>query len=63
MFYLKYFVIFIIIMELMMSYTIISSAYIGYKQKRVKLKTISLLSIASSVVIFSTLAITIYTLW
>ena len=30
LFYFKYFMVFIIIIELMMSYTMISSAYIGY---------------------------------
>ena len=62
MIYLRYFMILVIIIELMMSYTIISSAYLGYKQKRVKLRTVPLLSIASSVVVFSTLAITIFML-
>lgn len=56
----KYFMIFVLIIELMMSYTIISSAYLGYKQKRVKLRTVPLLSIASTVVVFTTLAITVF---
>lgn len=60
MFLVKYFMIFVIIIELMMSYTIISSAYLGYKQKRVKLRTVPLLSIASTVVVFTTLAITVF---
>lgn len=59
MFLVKYFMIFVLIIELMMSYTIISSAYLGYKQKRVKLRTVPLLSIASTVVVFTTLAITV----
>lgn len=60
MFLVKYFMIFVLIIELMMSYTIISSAYLGYKQKRVKLRTVPLLSIASTVVVFTTLAITVF---
>ena len=60
MFLVKYFMIFVLIIELMMSYTIISSAYLGYKQKRFKLRTVPLLSIASTVVVFTTLAITVF---
>ena len=52
--------IFVIIIELMMSYTIISSAYIGYKQKRVKFITITLLSILAIVALLVTLAITVF---
>ena len=52
--------IFIIIIELMMSYTIISSAYIGYKQKRVKFITIPLLSILAIGALLVTLAITVF---
>lgn len=60
MFYFRYFMIFVIIIELMMSYTIISSAYIGYKQKRFKFITIPLLSIFAIGALLVTLAITVF---
>ncbi|NLK94624.1 MAG: hypothetical protein GX275_05495 [Clostridiales bacterium] len=60
MFYFKYFMMFVIIIELMMSYTIISSAYIGYKKQRVKFNRIVLLSILMIVILLITLGIIVF---
>ena len=60
MFYFKYFMVFIIIIELMMSYTMISSAYIGYTEKRSKFIMIPIISIAMSISVLITLAIAVF---
>ena len=60
MFYFKYFMIFVLIIELMMSYTILTSAYTGYKQKRVKFSMIPILSISLIGVLLVTLAVTVF---
>ena len=60
LFYFKYFMVFIIIIELMMSYTMISSAYIGYTEKRSKFIMIPIISIVMSIIVLITLAITVF---
>ena len=52
--------VFIIIIELMMSYTMISSACIGYRQKRVNFIMIPIISIAMSISVLITLAIAVF---
>ena len=52
--------VFIIIIELMMSYTMISSAYIGYTQKRVNFIMIPTISSVMSIIVLITLAITVF---
>ena len=51
---------FIIIIELMMSYTMISAAYIGYTEKRSKFIMIPIISIVMSIIVLITLAITVF---
>ncbi|WP_195988517.1 hypothetical protein [Clostridium sp. D53t1_180928_C8] len=58
--YFRYFMIFVIIIELMMSYTIIGSAYIGYKQKRVKFSAIPLLAIFMSGILLLALGVAVF---
>lgn len=52
--------VFIIIIELMMSYTMISAAYIGYTEKRSKFIMIPIISIVMSIILLITLAITVF---
>ena len=52
--------VFIIIIELMMSYTMISSAYIGYTEKRSKFIMIPIISIVMSIIVLITLAIAVF---
>lgn len=60
MFYFKYFMVFVMIIELMMGYTIISAAYEGYKQKRVNFSKVILCSILMIVILIITFAITVF---
>lgn len=59
-FELKYFMIFIIIIELMMSYFLLSAVYNGYKENRVNRSHLILLFILMIIIILITLAITVF---
>lgn len=52
--------VFVMIIELMMGYTIISAAYEGYKQKRVNFSKVILCSILMIVILIITFAITVF---
>ena len=60
MFELKYFMIFVIIIELMMSYFLISALYKGYKEIRVKFTSVVLCFVIMIIILLITLAITVF---
>lgn len=60
MFEFKYFMLFVMFIELMMTYFLISAVYNGYKQKRVKFKSVIWCSIVMIVILLITLAITVF---
>ena len=59
-FELKYFMIFIIIIELMASYFLISAIYNGYKNKQVALNKVILCFIVIIIILLVTLGITVF---
>lgn len=59
-FELKYFMIFIIIIELMMSYFLISTVYKGYKEKRVNFNKVVLCFAIMIIILLITLAVTVF---
>jgi len=61
--FIKYFMIFVIIMELLISYFIISSGFIGYKQNRVSLKQLIISFVLIFTIILATLAISVFIVW